>query len=259
LNSRNGAIVAVAVVLVIIIAFIPIIPIVKSQAVTYTSPVLVPVPYVTTSPTNVSYIITEVSTEASPVYSTSTISQQVVSTATSQVFSLSAQTINHGTYVYSEATLTAGMDVQVSFTASDTEDLYVMNSAQFSDYSNSGTVNTEAIISDSSGGTTSFAVSATDTYYLIIHNGHDGVLGIGSENVGLQYATGTATYQQVNEVYSTVVNTNVVYNTVTTTLTAYSSTYVNVTSTSTVTSTATLTSTTSTNENVGLIQALLGG
>ena len=116
-------------------------------------------------------------------------------------------------YVYEDAALRAGMDVQVSWIANDSVDVYVLNTAENAVYADSNATTTSPNIAsslNSEAGSLSFHVSANDSYFLAFFNPHNGSLGVGSQIVQLFNATGIATFQvtattTVTQTTSTVV------------------------------------------------------
>ncbi len=143
-----------------------------------------------------------------PYVSTSVtvVSNQVVTAVSSHALSIGSTTIQPGEYASSSSPLTTGEDVQVTWSADDTVDVYVFDSSQYSAFSSSRTTspNIAGQTNSQSRGTFGFQVSFDDTYYLVIHNGHTGpFFGMEAHNVEVFGATGTATYQRTVSVYTT--------------------------------------------------------
>lgn len=135
-------------------------------------------------------------------------------TSIPNVYSLGTTiTITPNQYVYQDIALTAGMDVQVSWSANDTLDAYVFNSAENAAYANSNATTTSPNIASSTNsqvGSLSFHVSANDTYFLAFFDPHNGSLGLASRAVGLFDATGTATFQVSTTTLVTQTTTTVI-------------------------------------------------
>jgi len=141
-------------------------------------------------------LIVQTTTVASTVTYTTAVPIQQSNTQTKQVYNLASTTIPANQYVYQSAQLTTGMDVQVTWSAANTLNLYVFSSTQYAAYASSGTTSPNiANMQSSQSGSLSFHVSGSDTYYFVIFNPHNGLFGIGSQPVGLFSATGTATFQ----------------------------------------------------------------
>lgn len=148
-----------------------------------------------------------------------TSSQTVVqvntaSSTTAQVFSIPQTTLNCNKYTYSSASLSPGMDVQVTWSASNTVIAYVFNSAQYAAFAQSGT--TANIVGGSgqpASGSLSFAVSASDTYYFVLGN-TGGLFCLGVSPIGIYDGAGTASYLQQGTVGITQTNTYIVTTTV---------------------------------------------
>lgn len=123
-------------------------------------------------------------------------------------------TITPNEYVYQDVALTAGMDVQVWWTANNTLDAYVFNTAENAVYANSNATTTSPNIasSPSSGrGTLSFHVSVNDVYFLAFFNPHNGSLGLAQHSVGLFNATGIATFQTTTKTSVIQTTSTVIY------------------------------------------------
>ena len=107
-------------------------------------------------------------------------------------------TITPNQYVYQDVALTAGMDVQVWWTANNTLNAYVFNTAENAVYANSNATKTSPNIAsslNSEEGSLSFHVSVDDVYFLAFFDPHNGSLGLAPHSVGLFNATGMATFQ----------------------------------------------------------------
>lgn len=171
------------------------------------------VPYVVTSTsystTEIPYLLVHTQTVTYTTSSTTSVPITQQQTTSSQVWSVSQTTLGCNKYVVQGASLSTGWDVQVSWSASDTVDVYVFDSTQYSAYASSGT--TSPNIASQSGapasGKLGFHVSFSDTYYLVFHNLHNGFLCIGAENLAIYSGTGTATYQIPVTTYVTQVVT----------------------------------------------------
>lgn len=172
--SKKLSIVSIIVIAIIAVLFLPIVP--------YSYKVQVP--YQTTEQQQVPY-------------------QQLVQRNAS-VLTLSAYTLQPNHSVDTSSALSAGMDVSVSWSADDTVSVKVFNSDQYNLYA-SNTGSPQPIVSKDNvaSGTLGFHVSAGGTYYFVIYNPHTGFIGIGSHNVGIYNARGTATWQEMVTLYRT--------------------------------------------------------
>lgn len=126
-------------------------------------------------------------------------------TQSNSAFQISSYTLPAGDYTFQSANLPLGSDVLVSWSASDAVDVYAFSSSQFAAYrANGDTSHFMASQNNLKSGTFSFHVSATDTYYLMIHNGNTGtIFGIGSHSVGIFNAGGVYTTQVISTKTST--------------------------------------------------------
>jgi hypothetical protein len=237
-GKTAGIISAIIVVVIILSGFIPYI--VALHVVT--------TPYPTQETSTFTNYATQVQTVPSTTTSIAVITQQSVTTISLQVYGLSAYTINCSKWVYETANLQAGEDVQVTFNAGDTVDVYIMTSTQYSSYTGGTTSNSVASLEGQSSGTFGYNVPVGGTYYLVVWNPHTGLFCIGGEKVTVNSLTGTATLQQTVNYEITSTNTGVVYVTSTQTLTL--SSYSKYTTTLTSTSTKTCTQ--------GWLQAIFG-
>lgn len=113
--------------------------------------------------------------------------------------SVNDRTVEGGYYIYWNSYIPVGRDVEFSVSASDTVNLYVFTSSQYSNYRDTGskTPNEKEII-DLSSGKLGYHVSASDTYYFCVYNPHDGFLGIGAKSVGI-YSSSVVEYWQEEE------------------------------------------------------------
>jgi hypothetical protein len=193
------------------------------------------IPVITTLNVNTTPYAT-VETTSVPYTGVQVLTQQSITTLSKQVYSLNSYTLNCSNSVYEYAYLDTGDNVQVTFSASDTVDAYLMSSSQYISYSGGAASNYEAALTGLSGGTFGLNVAVSDTYYLVIYNLHTGLFCLGGEKVAIYSAVGTASHP-----------TTVSYQ-VTTTETLYSASAYTTTLTSTVTKTC----------SVGWLQALFG-
>lgn len=234
-KARNGGIASVVVVAAILVSgFLIYIPVTTAKAVPYvvtsTSLSTAEIPYLVVSPQVVTYT-TSSTTQVAVTQSTQT---------SSQVYGLSAYTLNCNSYVYLSATLSQGWNLVVSYSAGDTITVYLFTSQEFSSFFNGGSPTPEKSQSGLSSGTFGYSVPLTDTYYLVLDNNlHNGFFCVGGEKVTINSATGTANYEvptttYINEVvtYTTSSQTQV---TQTYTTTIVSTSYFPVTLTSTTT------------------------
>jgi len=146
--------------------------------------------------TSASYLPIAVVSTTESTFVTSSITLVTVtqaSTATKPTFDGNNTQLRPGIYDAYSASLTVGTDVQVSYSASESANVYVFNSAEFSAYKSGGTTSPNIATDTTSSGTLDFHISGTDTYWLVIYNPHSGPFGIGSSNVGYT-ASGSETY-----------------------------------------------------------------
>lgn len=148
------------------------------------------------------------------VYTTSsqTVIQVTQNQPTSQsvfytgAFALDKDPANQANNMVTSANIPGGADVSVSWSASDTVDVYVFDSTQYSVWqSNHGTTSPNmASQPGAQNGTVGFHTSFTDTYYLVVHNPHTcGLFCFGGNNVTLYGTNGTATYSVQTTVFVT--------------------------------------------------------
>jgi hypothetical protein len=160
-------------------------------------------------------LVVRTTSVASTVTFTTAVPIQQNGTQTKQVYDLASTTIPPNAVVKQAASLTTGMDVQVTWNAADTLIVYIFSSSQYAAYSNHGTGSPNiANAQISQSGSLSFHVSGNDTYYLVILNPHNGFFsygsathadpgtaayggngGLSSQPVQLFRAIGTATFQ----------------------------------------------------------------
>jgi len=237
-SSSLPAIVAVVVVLAIVVGgFIPFLTVVRYVPNAYATTSNIVSPYSAVETTQIAYTQTSTSVQTQQAVSTQIASVWNIAPLTLQGTDCSTQTC----CVSQRASLNVGEDVQVSFSASSTVDVYVLNSAEYAGYSCSA-LSAGYIVSGNgqASDTFSFPVSATDSYYLVVFNPHGGFFGLGATPVGLLSATGTGTQQVTVTSYNTITNTNVAFSTTTTTVTLYSTSTTTFSATSTQTSTQTV-------------------
>jgi hypothetical protein len=124
------------------------------------------------------------------------------------LFTLASYTLQPNYYLHPSAQISSGKDVSVSWSADDTVNIKAFNSDQYNLYA-ANTGNPQPIVSrdNVASGTLGFHVSATDTYYFVIFNPHNGFFGLGSHNVGIFSAGGTATWQETVTKYRTETHT----------------------------------------------------
>lgn len=140
-----------------------------------------------------------------------TITQQT--TTTSQVWNIGQTTLycdfdNQSVEWTSQSSaLSVGMDVKVSWNASNTIDIYVFNSTQYSNWVSSGTTSPNVAEQSNApiSGSLRFNVSDSGMYWLVLHNPHLGLFCAGSSNPIVHSATGEETHQV--PVVSTVTQT----------------------------------------------------
>ena len=108
------------------------------------------------------------------------------------------QTLEGGHAKYLVLDLSVGQDIEFHFRASNTVNLYIFTSEQYSPRVKGGyliVAPNEKELLEVSQGTLGYRVSATDTYYFVIYNIHSG-LSLGEESVGLYSIKVTAYVQE---------------------------------------------------------------
>jgi len=166
--------------------------------------VTVPVSSVATTP--VAIVQTVETTFQTSTIIVTPISQSGSASAT--IWSESDESLKPNTYDSWYVSLTVGTDVELSWQASDSVNIYVFTSAQYSAYSTSGGSTTSPNVASASVASSSltFTIAATDTYYLAIENPHNGLFGLGSTTVGYS-STGSETYPTTSTTYVTQTST----------------------------------------------------
>jgi len=184
------------------------------------------IPATSTHYTPVDIVNTEEITFATSSTTAVPISQPA--TSTQPVFVTSDISLKPTYYDAHPATLTVGTDVQVSWQASESVNVYIFSSTEFNTYaaSNGATTSPNLATDSAASGGLAFHIAGTDTYYLVIENPNNGLFGIGSSNVGYT-TTGSETFPTTTTTY------------ITQTVTYSTSTQTVVTSTSTSTTTST--------------------
>ena len=163
-------------------------------------------PYTSTSYTSVTILVSSVHTDTITYTSSSAVTEtttQEVST-TSQVWNIAPTILNCSNtnsgveWTYQKEGLDDGMNVNVSWSASNTVDVYVFNSSQFTNWNSSG-IATSHVAGEKNApsiGSLNFQVLVEDTYYFVLHNPHLGALSFceGSTDLEINSATGIAAY-----------------------------------------------------------------
>jgi len=197
-RGRNAGFASLVILLVTILAGFAI-------SVPVTSKAQILSPYTSTSFTSVTILVSNLHTDTITYTTGSAITEtttQEVST-TSQVWNLTPVTLNCSNtnsnveWTYQREALADGMNVNVSWSASNTVDVYVFNSSQFTNWNSSGIATSHFAGQKNapSKGSLSFQVLVDDSYYLVLHNPHLGLFCEGSTDLGINSATGIATYQ----------------------------------------------------------------
>jgi len=111
--------------------------------------------------------------------------------------STSDYTLEGGYYTWWNDYIPLGRDIEFSVSASDTVNLYVFTSTQFTNLQEMGswTPNEKQLL-DVSNGKLGYHVSSSGTYYFVIRNPHSGIFGIGKKNVGIYSALIKAYWQE---------------------------------------------------------------
>jgi hypothetical protein len=181
-------------------------------------------PYTTTETTSIAY--SAVQTKTQPVASTYTVvsTEQSITTETSQPFYIGPQSLNCNYYSDSSTYLNAGTDVSVSYAASANLYMYVFDSAEFSAYSGSSSTTSPNVaeIDNQASGSTSFVISQSDTYYLVLWYKPQFFGCINAQAIGITSTSSSASYQTTVNYYVTQTSTAVSYTTTITTATFYS-------------------------------------
>ena len=250
--------IVIVVVLVILGGFALTIPMTASRAVPYES---VSTGYRAIVSTSAEPYLVLVPT-ASPYETSSTYVATIANqeTTTTQIWGISQVALTCNTDKVTSAYLAAGSSVQLSWSASDTIDVFVFNSTEYSHYVHSGSTTPDIAGENSApmSGTLSIGVSSSDTYYLVMHDSHGlvsgvcqtgGNMAIYSTSASATIAVPVPTYHTETTTYLTS-STSVETQTFTTTITSVS--------TSTTYVTFTLTSSSTTSCESPLWQWLLG-
>lgn len=137
--------------------------------------------------------------------STGVVAVTQMHTTSSPAFGISQVTLGCNEYAHSQMTLTAGQDVQISWSASDTVDVYVFTSTEYQGYVSSGTTSPNVWGQDvaPASGSLSFHVLGSGTYYLMMHNPHNGVSCFAAESLAIYSASGLAYSQAPSVSYVT--------------------------------------------------------
>lgn len=223
----------------------PLVPATSTTENTFSTSSLFGVASTTEQTFATSTVVDVVSTSEQTFATSSTTSVPVTqsTTATQDVFDESDISLKATYYDSYSVSFSVGTDVQVSWQASEKVNIYFFNSAEFSAYASSGTTSPNIASDSASSGTLDFVIAGNDTYYMVVENPNDGILGLGASNVGYT-TTGTETYPTTSTTYITQ---TVTYDTSTPTAVTSTSTVIYTTSTPTVvTSTTTAIYTTST-------------
>ena len=180
-TCRNLAIILGALAFIGIVLFaVPIIPF------SYVEAYNVTVPYYEQEPYTVKFSYTITSNKTEPIGSNSNF------------------TIEGGHYVYWDPYVPLGRDVRFIISASDTVNLYIFNSSQFSNYMNTSSAKpNEKELLEVSRGKIEYHVSSADTYYFVIYNLHSGFLGFEKKNVGIYSGLITAKWEEKVTKYRT--------------------------------------------------------
>jgi len=178
-------------VLVIIVAgFVVSVPISAIVNVPYKS---VSTGYSPTTSTSVEQYLVGVSiTMPYVTSSTAVVAVTQTNSTSSSAFGISQVTLGCNEYAHASTTLTVGEDVQISWSASDTVDVYVFTSTEYQSYVNSGTTSPNVWGENSApaSGSLGFHVSGSGRYYLMMHNPHNGVNCFAAVNLAIYSATG---------------------------------------------------------------------
>jgi len=202
---------------------------------------VVKTPLTTEEITSIPYSAVQTSTEPIVQTSVSIMTEQSVTTKTSQPFYISPQSVNCNNYAYSSAYLNSGTDTSVTYGASANLYMYVFDSAQYSAFSSSGTASpNEAEIDSQASGSTSFHISQSDMYYFVLFYKPQFFGCINAQPIGITSTSSSASYQTTVNYYVTTTNTQVSYSTVTTTATFYSASSYSTVLTNTSTKTCTV-------------------
>ena len=109
------------------------------------------------------------------------------------------RTLKGGNTKYLVLDLSVGKDIEFQFRASNTVNLYIFTSEQYSTHVEGGYIivaPNEKELLEVIQGTLGYRVSATDTYYFCIYNIHSGLSSLAEESVGLYSTTVTAYWQE---------------------------------------------------------------
>ncbi len=161
----------------------------------------------------VAFLILVVIFVAPVIHSTAGAPYETQTEVSTRIFVLPDSTIQGDHYEYVTAPLTKGTNASVTWSASNTLNAYVFNSAGFAQYQASEMRTTTSVASElnSSGSTIAFRVSITDTYYFVVFNPHFGLLGLNAQSVDLHSAGGmTNSLEVITLTSSTTCNMNLI-------------------------------------------------
>ena len=242
LSRTAGIVVGLFVVIVLAAGFVVYIP---STLVGY-----VPVPVASTSQSTfaTSSLVAMFNTVEDTFTTSSTTSVPISqsTTAAQPLFMESDDALATNHYDFYYASLTVGTDANVSWSASESVNVYVFNSSEYGAFT-SGQTSPNIATHSAANGTLDFRVAGTDTYYLVIQNTYSSwtcVSGVCARGANIRYTTnGSETYPTSTTTFMT---SAVTYTTSTLTVVTSTSTATYTTSTQTVVTSTSTSATTST-------------
>jgi hypothetical protein len=243
-TSRTaGIVVGLFVVIIIATGFVVYMP---SSAVGY---VAVPVMSTSQDTYATSSLVAVVNTveDTFTTSSTTSVPMSQSTNATQPLFTESDSSLATNHYDFYYAPLSVGTDANVSWSASETVNVYVFNSSEFGAFTSSGQTSPNLATDSAANGTLDFHAPGTDTYYLVIQNDYTSwtcVSGVCARGANIRYTTdGSETHPKSATTFMT---STVTYTTSTQTVVTSTSTATYTTSTQTVVTWVSTSTTTST-------------
>ncbi len=205
---RNIVIVFIAVLVIIVILLIPVIPFDYKVETTTVTTQTDTIPTSTIQTVLISTETTITNTIPTSQIVTVTVPVQTAQSRSQTLLNLGSYTLQANYYYSSYGQVPAGSDIAITWSASNTVNVYAFTSDQYSVYTkNSGNANPIVSQKNVASGTLGFHASASDTYYIVIFNPHSTLFGLIKEDVGIYSANAVATWQETVTTTTTQVQT----------------------------------------------------
>lgn len=105
---------------------------------------------------------------------------------TSTIGTLSDYTLEGGIYKFWHKQLEAGETIEFSMRSSETVHVAVISSNEYDDFQDTGSLDNDLkSVIETSSVNFDYQIPSTDMYFFVIHNYHDGLLGIGKTDVDI--------------------------------------------------------------------------